>query len=47
MEMGLPEDYYQTMVNTINRITPDEIRDLAGKYLDEQTMIRSVAGKCE
>lgn len=47
MEMGLDEDYHQRMVYTINNITPDDIRDLAGKYLNEHDMVRSVAGKCE
>jgi len=47
MEMGLDEDYYQRMVYTINQITPEDIRELAGKYLGEEDMVRSVAGKCE
>jgi predicted Zn-dependent peptidase len=47
MEMGLDEDYHQRMVYTINNITPDDIRELAGKYLNEHDMVRSVAGKCE
>jgi len=47
LEMGLQEDYYKRMVYTINNITADDVRELANKYLDEQTMIQSVAGKCE
>ncbi|MGM0530952.1 MAG: M16 family metallopeptidase [Bacteroidota bacterium] len=47
LELRLKEDYYQQMVNTINQITADDIRELAGKYLKEEDMIRSVAGKCE
>lgn len=47
MEMGLDEDYYQRVVYTINNITPDDVRELAAKYLEEQDMILSIAGKCE
>jgi len=47
MEMGLDEDYYQRVVYTINNITPDDVRELAVKYLEAQDMITSIAGKCE
>ncbi len=47
MEMNLDEDYYQRVVYTVNNITPEDIRELANKYLNEQEMVRSVAGKCE
>jgi predicted Zn-dependent peptidase len=47
LEMGLKEDYYQRVVYTINNITPDDVRELANKYLDEQTLIQSVAGNCQ
>jgi len=47
MEMGLDEDYYQRVMYTINHITPEDIRDLAAKYLEEQDMILSIAGKSE
>ncbi|MCF8335900.1 MAG: insulinase family protein, partial [Bacteroidales bacterium] len=47
MELRLKEDYYQKMVDTINRITAEDIRELANKYLNEEDMIRSIAGKCE
>jgi len=47
MEMGLNEDYYQRVVYTINNINPEDVRELAAKYLEEQDMILSIAGKCE
>jgi predicted Zn-dependent peptidase len=47
IELGLKEDYYQKMVDTINQITAEEIQDLANRYLNEGEMIRSIAGKCE
>ena len=47
IELRLKEDYYQQMVDTINQITPDDIQDLASRYLREEDMIRSIAGSCE
>jgi len=47
LEMGLQDDYYKRMVYTINNITAGDVQELANKYLDEQTLIRSVAGKCQ
>ncbi|MFP4621942.1 MAG: M16 family metallopeptidase [Bacteroidales bacterium] len=47
MELRLKEDYYQQMVDTINQITPEDIQELANKYLKGEEMIRSIAGKCE
>ena len=47
MELRLKEDYYQRVVDTINQITPDDIQDLANRYLNEDEMIRSIAGNCE
>ena len=47
IELRLKEDYYQQMVDTINQITADDIQELARKYLREEDMIRSIAGKCE
>jgi predicted Zn-dependent peptidase len=47
MELRLKEDYYQRVVDTINQIAPDDIQDLANRYLNEDEMIRSIAGNCE
>ena len=47
IELGLKEDYYQQMIDSINQITADDIQELANKYLKEEDMIRSIAGRCE
>lgn len=47
IELRLKEDYYQKMVDTINQITAEDIQELANKYLKEEDMIRSIAGRCE
>ena len=47
MELRLKEDYYQQVIHTIKNISAEDILELANKYLNEEDMIRSVAGKCE
>lgn len=42
---GLGYDYYERYVETIQTITPAELRDLANKYLKKEEMIELVAGK--
>jgi predicted Zn-dependent peptidase len=45
MEHGLTNEFYYKMLETIRNITPNELRDLAGKYLDPSGMHLLVVGK--
>ena len=47
MEHNLTEDYHKLLLQTINDIQPERIRELAEKYLDEEDMKISIAGQCE
>ncbi len=42
---GLGYDYYHKFINTIKTITSEELRDLANKHLQEDSMIEVVVGK--
>jgi len=43
-QLNLDEKYFYNFINTIKTITPQQIRDLAQKYLDPDTMLEVVAG---
>jgi len=47
IEHKLDEQFFKNMIKTINRIDQNELIELANKYLDEETMIHSIAGACE
>jgi zinc protease len=42
---GLGYEYYDRYFNTINTITPEQIRNLAQKYLNEEDLYELVVGK--
>lgn len=42
---GLEYDYYDRYVETIQSITPSELRNLANKYLNKEQMIELIVGK--
>lgn len=44
-EFGLDYSYYTNYFNAVKTVTPNEIRDLANKYLQEKDLIECVAGK--
>jgi zinc protease len=44
-EYGLGYEYYDRMFETIKKITPEEIRALANKYLQQEDLLELVAGK--
>lgn len=45
MEYGLDYDYYTRFLQTVKTISPGEIKDLANKYLREDSLIELVVGK--
>lgn len=45
IDFELNSDYYNQAVHAIKTITPNEIIDLTNKYLQEDTLIRTIAGK--
>ena len=45
LDFGLDFSYYEEVYDTINSITPDDILEMAQKYLDPSTMFEVVAGK--
>ncbi|MBU8892487.1 MAG: insulinase family protein [Bacteroidales bacterium] len=45
IDLGLETNYYDKAVEAINTITPAEIIILTNKYLKEDTLIRTIAGK--
>ena len=45
LEYNLGYDYFDNYVATIKNISASELRDLANKYLDPESMIELVAGK--
>ncbi len=47
LEYGLNEDYYASYMETINNITPVELRQLAQNYLHEDSMYELIVGKVE
>jgi len=47
LENQVSEYYFSNLFNEINKITAMDVMDLANKYLDEEEMIVSIAGKCE
>lgn len=44
-EFGLDYSYYENYFNSVKKVTPNELRDLANKYLQEKDLIECVAGK--
>jgi len=44
-EFGLDYSYYKNYFAAVKSVTPQEIRDLANKYLQEKDLIECVAGK--
>ncbi|MDX2173340.1 MAG: pitrilysin family protein [Bacteroidota bacterium] len=44
-EFGLDYDYFTNYFNAVKTVTPQEIRDLANKYLQEKDLIECVVGK--
>lgn len=45
IDLGLDTNYYDKAVEAIRTITPDEIILIANKYLHEETLIKTIAGK--
>ncbi len=45
IDLGLDTNYYDKAIETIKTITPDEIILMANKYLQEDTLIKIIAGK--
>ncbi|MDA3779575.1 MAG: pitrilysin family protein, partial [Bacteroidales bacterium] len=45
IEFNLDIEYYEKAINSIKSISSEEIRDIANKYLNEQDMVKVVAGK--
>ena len=44
-EFDLDYTYFDTYFNAIKSVTPNEIRDLANKYLQQNELIECVVGK--
>jgi zinc protease len=47
LEYNLGYDYFDTMIDTVKNITAEEIRALAQKYLNPETLSLAVVGKIE
>ena len=45
IELNLENDFYQKSLQCLKSITPDDILLIANKYLQEDTFIRTIAGK--
>jgi len=45
LDYGLDESYFSQSVKTLQETTPERLRELAGKYLQEESFITVVAGK--
>jgi predicted Zn-dependent peptidase len=45
IELGLDLSYYQKEIDAIRSIRPQDVKDIANKYLHEDTLVRTVAGK--
>lgn len=45
MDLGLDTNYYDKAIEAIRTITPDEIILIANKYIQEDTLIKTIAGK--
>ncbi len=44
-EFGLGYDYFDNYFNAVKTVTPNELRDLANKYLKQEDLIECVVGK--
>lgn len=44
-EFGLGYDYFDRYFNAVKSVTPEELKDLANKYLQEKDLIELVVGK--
>lgn len=47
IEYGLPDDYYQKFIESVNRVTPADIQKLAQTYLDPADMYQLVVGSVD
>lgn len=45
IDLNLEVDFYDKAVDTINNITSDDVLNIANKYLHEDTLIKTIAGK--
>ena len=45
IEQGLNLDYFKNQIETIKTITPEEVNLIANKYLHEDTLVKTIAGK--
>lgn len=45
IDFGLEDDYFNQTIEAIRSITPEEIIVLANKYLQEDTLLKTIAGK--
>ncbi len=45
IDLGLDTNYYDKAIEAIRTIRPDEITLIANKYLHEETLIKTIAGK--
>lgn len=46
LEYNLDYSYFDKFINTVKNITSKELNTLANKYLDEDSMLEAIAGKC-
>ena len=44
-EFGLDYSYFENYFHAVKNVTPQELRDLANKYLKEEDLIECVVGK--
>ena len=45
IEMDIDYNFFNRTIDAIKSITPEEVKTLANTYLDESTMIKTIAGK--
>ncbi len=45
LELGLDLQYFKKQIEAIQAITPEEINRIADKYLHEDTLVKTIAGK--
>ena len=42
---GLDDDYFARSLQAVKEVTPEEIRELAGRYLCKESLKEVIAGK--
>jgi len=46
IDLNLDVDFYNRMIKAIKNITPNDIMDIANKYLHEDSLVKTIVGKC-